>query len=299
MRIAYLCQRRRTIVTMILVMISLFIGFVGQSAWVVGVMSLFAGPPILAGVQTFFTFLIAALFVMLMLMCFAPAQRRQCEILAASSIAFQLIGFALVGYDASFSSPLLAVCSFVLIAMGMDQLIYGRVLDVFGLWRPISSEFTFRVLATPHAAWNAIAPRPDTVSTHWIGALTEVTPTREADVYTARYRLGDGTLLQKTLTVMAQDHPHHMRYHFEPETDDEESRFGAGFYEIWIHDEENGYCQVSISCEYTALRLRTALSLWLDNWLGLEADAMSAFIEGRPDESLHTRLWGEVLRQAT
>lgn len=297
MWIAYRRQRRRIAATMTMVVLSLIVGFVGQSGWLYHLMGAFGGPSIATAFQTSATVLIIAYIAMLITLRVAPAQRQQCEIFAGASILFQFINFALGAMGAPFSSPLLAVCSFVLVALALDHVIYGRALDILGLWRPLDAKHSFRVEATPHAAWNAIVPRPDTVPTHWIGALTEVTQTREADVYVARYRLGDGTVLHKTLTVLSQDHPHHMRYHFEPETDTDESRYGAGFYEVWIDDQENGIAEVTISCEYTALRLRTALMLWLDDWLGSEGDAIAAFIERRPDRSLHTKLWGEVLRQ--
>ncbi len=297
MWIAYRRQQRRIAVTMSLVVVALIVGFIGQSGWLHALMHAFGGPGILTALQAAATVIITSYIAILITLRFAPAQRQQCEIIAATAVVFQILNFLLAAFGAPFSSPLLAVCSFVLVAMAVDHLVYGRVLDMFGLWRPLAARHSFSVGATQHAAWNAIVPRPDTVSTHWIGALTEVVQTREADVFLARYRLGDGTILQKSLTVLAQDHPNHMRYHFEPETDGEESRFGAGFYEVWLDPNEDGTTEVTIACEYTALRTRVALLLWLDDWLGSEGDAIAAYIERRPDRSLHTRLWGEVLRQ--
>lgn len=297
MWIAYRRQRRRVATTMTLVVIAMIIGFIGQSGWLYRLMDAFGGPSVVTAFQTAATVLISAFIATLVTLRFAPTQRQQCEVIAAAAIVFQFLNFTLSSTGVPFSSPLLAVCGFVLVAMAIDHIVYGRVLDFLGIWRPLASEHHFRVEAAPHVAWNSIVPRPDTVSTHWIGALTEVTQTREADVYTARYRLGDGTILQKTLTVLAQDHPHHMRYHFEPEADTDESRFGAGFYEVWLDAQEDGSTDVTVSCEYTALRARTALMLWLDDWLGSEGDAIAAYIEQRPDPSLHTKLWGEVLRQ--
>ena len=297
MWVAYRRQQRRIALTMSLVVLSLIVGFIGGSGWLYALMQAFGGPNIITGAQTAATVLITSYIAVLITLRFAPAQRQQCEVIAGAAVIFQLLSFLLSALNSPFSSPLLAVCGFVLVAMAIDHLAYGRAIDFLGLWRPLSAQHEFVVEATQHAAWNAIVPRPETVSTHWIGALTEVVHTREPDVTIARYRLGDGTILQKTLTVLAQDHPTHMRYHFEPEGEGEESRFGAGFFEVWIDPMDDGRTRVSISCEYTALRLRTALLLWLDNWLGSEGDAIAAYIERRPDRSLHTKLWGEVLRQ--
>ena len=298
MWIAYRRQHRRITATMSLVVLALLVGFAGQSGWLVSLMHAFGGPGLLSGLQAAATILIMSYIAVLITLRMAPAQRQQCEVIAAAAIVFQLASFGLTALGAPFSSPLLAVCSFVLVAMAIDHLVYGRTLDFLGLWRPLAAIHEFTVEATSHAAWNAIVPRPETVSSHWIGALTEVQQTREPDVTIARYRLGDGTILQKSLTVLAQDHPTHMRYHFEPETDSDENRFGAGFYEVWLTDQDDGSTHVTVSCEYTALRLRTALLLWLDDWLGSEGDAIAAYIERRPDRGLHTKLWGEVLRQA-
>lgn len=298
MWIAYRRQRRRIAATMSMVVIAMIIGFIGQSGWLYVLMDAFGGQGLVSGIQAAATVLLASFLATLVTLRFAPSQRQQCEIIAGSAIVFQIVSLVLASSGMPFSSPLLAVCGFVLVVIVLDNLVYGNLLDFMGLWRPLAAKHRFGVEAPPHAAWNAIVPRPDTVSTHWIRALTEVTQTHEADVYRARYRLGDGTILQKTLTVLAQDHPHHMRYHFEPEADSEESRFGAGFYEVRINALADGVTEVTVLCEYTALRSRTALMLWLDDWLGSEGDAISAFIEQRPDRGLHTRLWGEVLRQA-
>ncbi|MEM6609596.1 MAG: hypothetical protein AAF689_13550 [Pseudomonadota bacterium] len=300
MFIAYRRQRRRIAATMILATVALLVGFIGQAGWLMRLMYAFGGPSFLTGLQTAATVLTAGFMIMLIVLRFAPAQRQQCEVIAGSTLIFELFNFALGWIGAPFASPLLAVCAFVLLCLFVDHVVYGRTLDLFGPWRPLAASHSFAVKATPNAAWNAIVPRPDTVSTHWIGALTEVSHTREPDVFVARYRLGDGTILQKSLTVLAEEHPVHMRYHFEPEADDDESRFGSGFYEVWLDPQDDGHevTQITITCEYTALRTRTALLLWFDDWLGSEGDAIAAFIERRPDRSLHTRLWGEVLRQA-
>jgi len=295
---AYRRQRRRIALTMSLVVLALIVGFIGQSGWLMRLMQAFGGPGIIPALQTAATILITSYIATLITLRFAPAQRQQCEVIAATAVVFQFVSFILAAIGAPFSAPLLAVCGFVIVAIVIDSLVYGRALDRLGIWRAISAEHKFSVDATPHAAWNAIVPRPDTVSTHWIGALTEVAQTREADVFIARYRLGDGTVLQKALTMLEEEHPTHIRYHFEPETDDGENRFGSGFYEVWLDPQDDGTTDVSVSCEYTALRARTALLLWLDDWLGSEGDAIAAFIERRPDRSLHTKLWGEVLRQA-
>ncbi|MEM9317526.1 MAG: hypothetical protein AAGA70_00780 [Pseudomonadota bacterium] len=298
MFIAYHRQRRRIVTTMILATLVVLAGLIGQANWAVRLTDAFGAPGILAMLQTAATVLTLAFMAILMVLRFAPAQRQQCEIIAGTTLAFEFVNFGLAWLGAPFSSPLLAVCAFVVLALALDHVIYGRALDIFGLWRPLSGTENFTVEATPNAAWNAIVPRPDTVSTHWIGALTEVAATREPDVFLARYRLGDGTVLQKSLTILESEHPRHTRYHFETESDEDASRFGAGFYEVSLESAETGETQIRISCEYTALRIRTALLLWLDDWLGSEVDAIGAFIERRPDNSLHARLWGDVLRQA-
>lgn len=294
----YIRQRRRIAATLILVVLALLAGFIGQAGWLVRMTAALGGPGLIAGVKAFFVILMIAVLAMLVILRAAPAMRRQCEVVAAGTLVFEFFNFAINAAGAPFSSPLLGMCAFVLTVIAIDRVVYGSVLDPFGFWRPLSATHTFSVRATPNAAWNAIVPRPDTVGTHWIGALTEVSPTRERDVYIARYRLGDGTILQKTLTSLSDDHPSHMRYHFEPEADDDESRFGSGFYEVWLDPIDENLTQVTIACEYTALRTRTALQLWFDDWLGSEGDAIAAFVERRRDRSLHTLLWGEVLRQA-
>ncbi|MBF9036843.1 hypothetical protein HKCCE2091_21625 [Rhodobacterales bacterium HKCCE2091] len=277
---------------------AVLIGLVGRSGLLDRLASFFPGPFLLSHLQAGVAVMVIAFLAMAIVLRYAPAQRQQCEVLSGATVAFEGVNFALNLAGMPFSSPLLAVCTFVLIALAIDRVAYGQTFDWVGIWRPLSSSYSFEVQATPHAAWNAILPRPDTVGTHWIGALTDVTPTREADVFIARYRLGDGTILQKTLTTLTEEHPVHMRYHFEPEADDDDARYGSGFYEVWLDPVDETTTQVTLSCEYTALRARTALLLWLDDWLGSEADAIQAYIEHRPDRSLHTLLWGDVLRQA-
>ncbi|MBF9029840.1 hypothetical protein HKCCE3408_05480 [Rhodobacterales bacterium HKCCE3408] len=294
----YIRQRRRIALTMGMVMLALAFGLIGQGGLVMRLAGLFGGPTILAVIQATFALILTALSAVLFVLRHLPRQRQQCEVLAGALLIFEAINLVLNIAGAPFATPLLAVCAFILLAIAIDGLVYGTLLDFLGLWRPLASQVTFTVAATPNAAWNAIVPRPETVATHWIGALSDVSQTREPDVLVARYRLGDGTVLQKTLTILSDNHPTHMRYHFEPETDEDEGRFGSGFYEVWLDPIEDEVTEVTLACEYTALRLRVALLLWLDDWLGSEADAIEAFIERRPDTSLHGRLWRDVLRQA-
>ncbi|MEL7378760.1 MAG: hypothetical protein AAFN09_01420 [Pseudomonadota bacterium] len=272
--------------------------FTSGSGWLMRLLDLFGGATLPALMQSASLVLLTTLMCTLTLLRFFPAQRQQAEVFAGGLAAFEVFNLALGLFGVGFTSPLLAVCTLGMFVLATDHLLYGRLLDAFGLWRPLSARHSFTVRATPHAGWNAVVPRPDTVSTHWIGALSAVTPTREPDVCVARYRLGDGTVLHKSLTTLAESHPEHVRYHFEPEADDDESRYGAGFYEAWFQAVDEETTEVTLLCEYTALRLRTALQLYFDDWLGSEADAIQAFVEQRPDTSMHARLWRDVLRQA-
>lgn len=298
MWIAYRRQRRRIAATMLFATLTLIAAWMGGSAWMLHLAQQLGDPGLLTMLRVSGILLCASFILMVSVLRFAPAQRQQCEVIAGAAFLFELLNIALTQLGLPFATPALAFCCLVAISQALDHLLYGRVLDIFGAWRPLSATHEFDVVGTPNATWNAIVPKPETVSTHWIGALTEVAHTREKDVFIARYRLGDGTVLQKTMTLLAQEHPRHVQYHFEPEAGGEESRFGAGFFELWLYPLDDETTHVAVSCEYTALRMRTALTLWMDDWLGSEGDAIAAFIEGRPDRSLHSKLWGEVLRQA-
>lgn len=311
MWIAFRRQRRRIALTLLFATLAVGVAMLRQSGWFVLLQDSLGQAGQLAALQTAATVLGLVYLATLVLLRATPTLRRQCEVAAISALVFELLCLGLAYPDEHMHNPLLAVSAFVVIMVGVDHLLYGRVLDRIGLWRPLAASCKMTVTATRHAVWNAVVPRPETVANHWIGALAEVARTNEPEVFSARYRLGDGTILQKTLTFLDSDHPNHVRYHFEPEASpqdlfDEDNpnrasdhRFGAGFCALWFEPQDHGKTQVTLSCEYTALRLRTALQLWLDDWLASEADAMAAFIEQRPDMSLHTRLWGEVLRQDT
>lgn len=289
-------QRRRITLVMMLATYALALGLISGTGWITAIIGFF-GNGLSATLQGSAWIILTVFLLLMAILRMAPAQRQQTEVVAAGLAVFETFHLALTMFGVTFASPILAICTFGLAVLLVDHVIYGRLLDALGFWKALSSRVDFEVSATPNAAWNAIVPRPDTVGTHWIGALTAVTPTREPDTFVARYRLGDGTILHKTLTTLSEEHPMHIRYHFEPEADDEESRYGAGFFEVWFNELDEDLTQVGMQCEYASLRLRTAAQLWLDDWLGSEADAIQAFIERRPDTSIHARLWRDVLRQ--
>ncbi len=185
--------------------------------------------------------------------------------------------------------PLLNLVGFFAAIFGLQQLMYGHVLDRFPMRLLNSSKRGFVSPKPADALWAELVPGAGDVGQYWEQNLTEITPhDGKPNQFKARFALGGGTFVHRIFVIEIADAGRHCRYRYSDEVSARNLPQNSGTVDITLTPAKNG-TRVTFEDRPDAQLPRVALYNWMDDSAGDELDHIRARHLGRWDWTITGR----------